>query len=131
MNFIYLYLISLPTFIALDLLWIGVIMKDFYQSRLGHLFGDVNWGAAVLFYLIFLLGVTFFVTAPAVAAGSVSRAALYGAFFGLATYATYDLTNHATIKNWPLSVTVVDMLWGAFLGCAVATITFLIFRAFN
>jgi uncharacterized membrane protein len=131
MNFVYLYLISLPTFIALDLLWIGVIMKGFYQSRLGYLFGEVNWVAAILFYAIFLLGVTFFVTAPAVASGGVVKAILYGAFFGLVTYATYDLTNHATIKDWPLAVTVVDMLWGAFLGSVVAGVTVAVFQYFH
>jgi uncharacterized membrane protein len=78
-----------------------------------------------------LLWVTFFVTAPAVASGGVVKAILYGAFFGLVTYATYDLTNHATIKDWPLAVTVVDMLWGAFLGSVVAGVTVAVFQYFH
>lgn len=123
-----LWLLSLPVFVVADLVWLGVIAKDFYFSKLGHLLGDVNWYAAAVFYTIFLLGVVLFVTYPAVQAGSVTRAFVYGALFGFVTYATYDLTNQATIKDWPVIVTVVDMIWGAVLGSVVSGVTVYLYR---
>lgn len=116
------FLLSLPIFIALDLTWLGLIAKDFYQSRLSHLLSEsVNWPAAALFYTVFLIGLLIFAIAPALDARSVMRAALFGALFGFFTYATYDLTNLATLKGWSLSLTVVDIIWGAVLGAAVAS----------
>lgn len=123
-----LWILSIPVFVVVDLLWLGVIAKNFYFTKLGHLFGDVNWYAAALFYALFLLGVTLFVTYPAVQAGSVARAFAYGALFGLVTYATYDLTNQATIKDWPVVVTVVDMVWGAVLGSVVSGVVVSVYR---
>ena len=132
MTFLYLYLISIPIFIIGDLLWLGVIAKNFYFSNLGHLLLPTpNWYAAVPFYFLFLLGLTFFVIAPSVASSSLAKAVLMGAFFGLIAYATYDLTNLATLKDWPLSVTLVDMVWGAFLGGAVSGITYTIYKSFT
>ena len=123
MQFLVLYLVSVPVFMLIDLLWLGVIAKSFYRDRLGHLMGDINWLAAVLFYLIFLVGLTYFATAPAAAKGSVVTALTLGALFGFFTYATYDLTNLATLKDWPLAVVVVDILWGTMLGGSVAAAT--------
>jgi uncharacterized membrane protein len=85
---------------------------------------DINWLAAIIFYLLFIVGLVIFVIAPAVEKNSWTHALLFGALFGLITYATYDLTNLATVKNWPLLVTVVDLGWGAFLAGAVSTITY-------
>jgi len=127
-TFIYLYLISVPLFLIIDLLWLGVIAKDYYQSKLGHLLGDVNWIAAVIFYFIFLAGLTFFATYPAVLEGKLINAVLYGAFFGFVTYVTYELTNLALLKDWPLSIVFVDIAWGTVLGAGVAGMTFYIWK---
>lgn len=129
-TFVTLYAMSVPVFFLIDMLWLGVVAKDFYQSRLGHLLGDINWVAAILFYLIFLVGLTIFATYPAVVKNSLLTALLFGALYGFFTYATYDLTNLATLKDWPLSVVIVDMLWGTVLGGAVATGTVLVYRFF-
>jgi uncharacterized membrane protein len=104
------------------MVWLGVVAKPFYSRNLGFLMrSDVNWGAAILFYLLFITGLVLFVIAPAVEKGSWVRALGYGALFGLITYATYDLTNLATLKHWPVLVTVVDLGWGMVLAGAVST----------
>lgn len=127
-TFLTLYVMSVPVFFAIDMVWLGVVAKDFYRSRLGELMGDINWLAAIIFYLVFLVGLTFFAIYPAAMKGSIVTAALLGGLFGFFTYATYDLTNLATLKGWPLSVTVVDMVWGTILGAGVAAITVLIYN---
>lgn len=116
-----LYVISLPIFFVIDLLWIGVIARDLYRSRIGHLM-EISWPAAVAFYLIFLLGVTYYATYPAVSAGW-QTAAWSGALFGFFTYAAYGLTNQATLKGWPLDMMLIDWLWGTLLGSLVAAST--------
>lgn len=121
--FLGLYAISVPLFFALDMVWLGFVASRFYTSKLGHLMGPVQWPVAITFYLVFLVGLTFFVTYPAVLKESVTQAAIMGALFGFFTYATYDLTNLATLKDWPLSVSLVDMLWGTVLGASVAAAT--------
>lgn len=118
--FFTLYALSVPVFFVIDMIWLGFIAKDFYQKTIGHLLGDVKWGVAILFYLLFLLGLTFFATYAGVQAGSWKMAAVYGALFGFFTYLTYDLTNLATLKDWPVSVVYVDILWGSLLGALVA-----------
>lgn len=130
-TFITLYLISVPIFFLVDMLWLGVIARDFYQNRLGHLLGEVNWLAAVIFYLVFLVGLTIFAIYPAATSGQVVTALIWGALFGFFTYATYDLTNFATLKDWPLSVVLVDIAWGTFLGATVAGITTYVFSLLN
>jgi uncharacterized membrane protein len=129
-TFFTLYCISVPVFFIIDMIWLGVVARGFYQSRLGHLLGEVNWLAAIIFYLIFLLGLTFFALYPAADQGSLMKALVFGALFGFFTYATYDLTNLATIKDWPLSVTLVDMVWGTVLGGVVSVVTVYVYRLF-
>ena len=125
--FIKLYAIALPVFFASDLLWIGVVAKDFYAKQIGQLLKpDVNWTAAILFYLLFITGLVIFVITPAVEKGSWMQALLFGALFGLVCYATYDLTNLALAKDWPLLVTVVDLIWGAVLAGSVSVVTYFI-----
>ena len=122
-----LYLIALSVFFIVDMLWIGVVARGFYLRELGELMTpNVNWYAAISFYLLFIIGLVYFVISPAVLSGSLLKAIVTGAFFGLIAYATYDLTNLATLKNWPLLMTFVDMAWGAFLGGAVSGLTYLI-----
>ena len=122
-----LYLIALPVFFAIDMVWLGVVAKNFYAKQIGHLMKtDVNWIAAIIFYLIFIVGLVVFVITPAMEKGSWTHALLFGALFGFVCYATYDLTNLAVTKDWPLLVTIVDLIWGAVLASAVSTITYLI-----
>ena len=125
--FIKLYAIALPVFFAIDIVWIGFVAKDFYRQQIGYLLrSDVNWVAAIIFYLLFIVGLVFFVISPAVEKGSWAYALLVGALFGLVCYATYDLTNLATTKDWPLLLTIVDLAWGAVLAASVSTVTYFI-----
>jgi uncharacterized membrane protein len=121
-----IYLITVPIFFAIDLLWLGVLARDFYQQHLGYLMRpQVNWTAAISFYLLFIVGILIFAVKPALEARSPARALVYGALFGFFTYATYDLTNLATIRDWPLIVTVVDLIWGTVLCGTVAWASYL------
>lgn len=119
-TFFTLYALSVPLFLLGDFLWLGFIAKDFYRAQMGHLMGDVVWFAAIAFYALFLVGLTFFATYPAATKGTVLTAVLLGGLFGFFTYATYDLTNLAVLKSWPVLLTFVDILWGTFLGAFVA-----------
>lgn len=125
--FIKLYAIALPVFFAIDMFWLGVISKNFYRAQIGTLMkSDVNWVAAIIFYLIFIVGLVVFVITPAIEKGSWTHALVFGALFGLVCYATYDLTNLAVAKDWPLLVTIVDLAWGTVLAASVSTITYFI-----
>ena len=127
--FIKLYAVALAVFFAADMVWLGLVAKDFYRSQIGFLMkSDVNWTAAFVFYLLFIAGLVVFVITPAIEKGSWVHALLFGALFGLVTYATYDLSNLATLKDWPLLVTVVDLAWGAALAASVSTVTYFIAR---
>lgn len=130
-QFFIAYLASIPTFFLIDMLWLGLVARGFYQSQIGYLLGPVNWIVAIIFYLVFLIGLVFFAIQPALTAGVWHKALLLGALFGFFTYATYDLTNLATVKGWPLLVSVVDMAWGTLLGGAVATATYFIVKFFS
>lgn len=125
--FIKLYAIALPVFFAIDMIWLGLIAKNFYKKQIGFLMTpNINWVAAIIFYLLFIVGLVFFVITPAIEKGSWVNAFFFGALFGLITYATYDLTNLATLKNWPLPLTIVDIFWGVTLGSLVSLITYFI-----
>lgn len=125
MQFAKHYLITLVVFTLIDLVWLLVISKRLYQEKIGHLMADtVNLPAAAIFYLLYILALVFFVINPAVDKKSVLYALGAGAFFGLVAYGTYDLTNLATLKGWPASLTVIDLIWGSFVTgstCAVTT----------
>jgi uncharacterized membrane protein len=125
--FLKLYAIALPVFVLIDGVWLGLVAKNFYAKQLGYLMRtDINWIAAILFYLLFIVGLVVFVITPAFDAGSWTKALLLGALFGLISYATYDLTNLATIKDWPLLVTGIDLLWGSVLSASISVITYFI-----
>lgn len=125
--FIKLYLIALPVFFAIDMVWLWLVAKNFYRSQIGTLMNpDINRIAAIIFYLIFIAGLVTFVIIPAIEKWSLIHTILFGALFGLVCYATYDLTNLAVAKNWPLLVTIVDLAWGAILAASVSTITYVI-----
>jgi uncharacterized membrane protein len=125
--FIKLFLIALPVFFAIDMVWLVLVAKNFYKEQIGFLMRpDINWAAAIIFYLLFIAGLVTFVISPAVEKHSWINAVFFGAFFGLITYATYDLTNLATLKDWPLLVTIVDLVWGSVLAASISVITYLI-----
>ena len=116
-----LYGLTTPVFFAVDMVWLGLVAKTFYRKHIGHLMaGRLNWPAALIFYFLFIAGIIIFAVLPAVEKGSFGRAVLLGALFGLFTYATYDLTNLATLKDWPLIVTVADIAWGMVLTATVS-----------
>lgn len=122
-----LYGIAFVVFLVVDLIWLGLVAKDLYNKEIGSLLKpDVNWAAAIIFYLLFILGLVIFVINPSVEAGSLAKAMMLGAFFGLVTYATYDLTNLATMQGFTLRITLIDLTWGTFLGFATSTLTYLI-----
>jgi uncharacterized membrane protein len=122
-----LFFIALTVFFAIDMIWLVVVAKNFYQKHIGFLMRpDIKWIAAIIFYLLFILGLVTFVISPAVEKHSWSHALIYGALFGLITYATYDLTNLATMKDWPLLVTIVDLVWGMVVSASVSIVTYLI-----
>lgn len=124
------YLVTLMAFLAIDSLWLGFIAADFYQQRIGHLMGPVNWHAAVLFYLIYIAGILFFAVLPATASENIGPkvAALRGGLFGFIAYATYDLTNLATLRGWPVEMVIIDMAWGTVLTGSVAALSVWLFR---
>ncbi len=127
---VFLYFITLATFFVIDMIWLGLVAKEFYRRHLGPLMSSrVNWAAAFLFYLLFIVGLLAFVIRPSLQANIPLHALLYGALFGLISYATYDLTNQATLRDWPLVVTVVDLIWGTVLGGTVSFISTLLGRS--
>ena len=125
--FLKMYSIAISVFFVIDMIWLGLIAKPFYSKHLGFLMkSEINWWAALLFYFIFIAGLVTFVLYPALKENSWHYALMYGAFFGFITYATYDLTNLATIRDWPLVVTIVDLLWGTILAALVSVISFFV-----
>ncbi|HRR09361.1 MAG TPA: DUF2177 family protein [Rhodothermales bacterium] len=128
MKYIYLFIGTFAIFMAIDLLWIGVLMKDFYRDRIGFLMAkDVRWGAAMVFYVLYIAGILYFVVLPVLESrGGIEVVLLKGALLGLLCYATYDLTNMATLEGWPLSMVVVDMIWGTILTALVSGGSFLL-----
>lgn len=125
MTFLKLYFVSLIVFFAIDLVWLGIIAKNLYKEQIGFLMSnEVKWGAAILFYALYIAGLVFFTILPALNEGSWVSALLYGGFFGLVCYATYDLTNLATIEGWPMKIVVYDLLWGTFISGITSLATF-------
>jgi uncharacterized membrane protein len=119
-----IYLITLAIFFLIDMVWLGVVAKGFYRRHLGSMLSPkVNWPAAILFYLLFIVGLIVFAIRPALAGGEPLKALFLGALLGLISYATYDLSNLATLKDWPLIVTIVDLVWGTVLGGAVSLVS--------
>jgi uncharacterized membrane protein len=114
------YVLTALVFLAIDLLWLGVVARGLYRRYLGHLLGDVNWPAALVFYLLFIVGIFIFAILPAVDRASSAHALRMGALFGMFAYATYELTNLATLDGWPLGIVFIDIAWGAVLTGVVA-----------
>lgn len=130
MSLIKMYGISFTVFFAIDLIWLGLIAKNLYREHLGYIMSpSVNWVAAIGFYIFYIAGLIFFAIAPAIERDSLLYAAFVGAFFGFITYATYDMTNLATLKDWPVFITVVDIIWGTVLCGLTASVSFIILKA--
>ncbi len=121
------YAVSVPVFFVIDMIWLGVIAKGFYRKALESLLTpNINWTAAILFYFLFLLGILVFALLPGMERRSLGYTIGMAALFGFIAYATYDLTNLATLRDWPLMLSIVDMTWGAFLSASTAAMTYLI-----
>lgn len=122
-----LYLIAAILFSLLDFVWLGFVAKRLYRKYLSDMLSPKpNMIAAVTFYVLFLVGLVIFVLEPAAASHTALWATAYGALFGFFTYITYDLTNLATLKNWPLPLSILDIAWGSFISAVVSGLTILI-----
>jgi uncharacterized membrane protein len=119
-----LYLATLVVLVPLDFLFLGVLAKDFFKSQVGPALGDVNILPAVIFYLLYPLGIVIFVSYAAGA--NWQHTLLYGALFGLFCYATFDLTALALLKGWTWPATLVDIAWGTFATATSATVGMLL-----
>ncbi len=123
------YLLTTIVFLIIDLAWLGFIAKNLYQKYLSGLLSEkVNWTAALIFYLIYIAGISIFAIYPAVNKNSALNALLLGALFGFFAYATYDLTNLATLKGWPLPLVFIDIAWGIVLTASVSVSGFFIVK---
>jgi uncharacterized membrane protein len=122
LSFLKLYGVGVVVCFGLDLVWLGLVAKQFYQKYIGHLMRpDIQWVPGVLFYVIYVAALIVFVVEPALQKQSLARAAGLGAFFGLAAYAAFDLTCLALFKDFPMTAAVVDLVWGASLSAVVCT----------
>jgi uncharacterized membrane protein len=129
MKVIYLYILTVPVFFGIDMIWLGIVAKGFYRNNLGHLLRpDINWAAALIFYLLYIVGILIFATLPALEKNSLRQAVVMGGLFGFFAYATYDLSNLATLRGWPVNVVFMDIIWGMALTASVAASSFFIGR---
>lgn len=125
MKYFILFIITTLTFFVIDMLWLGLIAKNFYREKLSFVFtGEVNWAAALIFYFIYIIGILYFAILPGFTHQDWKMVLFNGAFLGFLCYATYDLTNMATIKQWPLIVVLVDILWGTVLTASVSILSY-------
>jgi len=132
MTFIKYYLITVIIFLGIDFVWLGTVARDLYRNQIGFLMKEnFNMTAAFVFYLFFAAGITFFVVSRAVELDSWKYALYVGLFFGFITYSTYDMTNFATIKDWPLTITVIDIIWGSFLCGTTSILSYYVIKFFN
>jgi len=132
MTFLKNYLITFIIFLVIDFIWLGAVAKNLYRDQLGFLMKEnFNMVAAFAFYILFTAGIVFFVLNRAVAISSWQYALFAGMFFGLITYSTYDLTNLATLKDWPLTITIIDLIWGTFLGGITSLLSYFVVNYFK
>lgn len=120
-----IYFLSIVVFLIIDSIWLLKVSPKLYKNNIGHLMADKPqlW-AALLFYLIFIAGLMALVLIPALNNNNFAHAAIYGAVFGLVTYATFDLTSQAVFRGWPVKITIIDLLWGTSLTTLVSVIVF-------
>lgn len=126
MKLLQTYFGMMAAFVVIDALWLGVIAKDLYKKNIGHLMTEnIIWGSAAAFYLLYLAGIIYFAVLPS---GSLGKAMLSGALLGGLCYATYDLTNWATLKNWPWNIVVIDIVWGMLITGICAGVGYWIYK---
>ena len=124
------YAVTAAIFLAIDFVWLSMIARTFYADRLRPLLLDQpNLVAATGFYLVYAIGLVIFAVAPALREQSLATAVIFGGLFGFFAYATYDMTNYATLRDWPISVVVVDIAWGTFINGVSASLGYLAMRA--
>ncbi|WP_111561061.1 DUF2177 family protein [Rhizobium sp.] len=123
---------SFGTLLVLDAIWLGLVARTFYRDQLGDLMlPSPNFGIAAIFYLFFAVAVVVLAVLPAIASGSLWTAVIYGLILGLAAYGTYDVTNLATLRNWPPLMSIVDLAWGGFVTAMTAAGGFFAVRALS
>jgi uncharacterized membrane protein len=126
---IYTYLAMTAAFLAVDLIWLGIVAKNFYHDQIGHLMkATPDWPAALIFYALFIVGIMVFAVLPHYEKGTLYDTLLYGALFGFFTYMTYELTNYAVLKDWPLTIVFVDIVWGIVLSAVVSLAGYFVAR---
>jgi len=131
-QYLKVYGVALSAFLVVDLIWIGVIARTFYQDQLGFILASSpNWTAAIIFYLMFVAGLLFFAVIPGLKETGLKDSLFRAALIGILTYGTYDLTNLALIEGWPVLVTVVDIIWGMILSMIVCMVSLKAGRHFN
>lgn len=131
MTYVIGYVVALLTFFLADMAWLGTMAPRFYRPTLGDIaISGVNLPPAIVFYALYPVGLLIFATIPALKSGSVTTAVVLGALFGFFTYATYDLTNQATLRNWTLQLTLVDVAWGIILAAITSAVTFWVVSRF-
>jgi uncharacterized membrane protein len=132
MKYILLYVLNFLVFLAIDAVWLLFIAKNLYAKEIGHLMAEkALLLPALIFYLLFVVGVLIFAVIPGYEAQSISKTLMLSALFGLMTYATYDLTNLATLKDWPLKVTIIDIIWGTSLSTVTGLAGYYIAKLIN
>lgn len=130
--FVLHYLVVLIVFLAIDAVWLSTAGRMVYVSEIGQLLRDSpNFAVAFIFYMIFALGLLVFVVEPALASANLWRNILLGGFFGFVAYATYDMTNLATMKGFTTRIAIIDMAWGAFLSGSVTGLSVWLIRTFK
>jgi uncharacterized membrane protein len=129
MTYVASYFAALFAFVVIDMAWLAAMTSRLYRPTLGDiLIADVNLSPAIMFYLIYPVGLVVFALNPALKSGSMTTAATYGALFGFLAYATYDLTNYSTLRNWTMQLTIIDILWGTMLSATTAAVSFFVVR---
>lgn len=131
MKILLVFIITMVIFAAIDLIWLGYLAKNLYEQKIGFVMADkINWIAALIFYIMYIGGILYFVIFPSLETGEWQTALLKGAILGVLCYGTYDLTNMATLKNWPYEIVIIDILWGAFLTGLTSTLSYIIAQKF-
>lgn len=132
LKFAIAYAAAAAVFLVADGFWLGLVAKSFYRNAIGPMMAEqVNVAAAAVFYLLYIVGIVVFAVSPAFETGSWRTALVFGALFGLFAYATYDLTNLATLRDWPLRFAVVDLAWGTFVTALAAVAGYSAARLFH
>ena len=125
------FTVTFVVFMGIDLVWLGFVAKNIYSKYLGYLMApNINWLAAMVFYVIFIIGILYFVIAPSLVDRDFTQLVIRAMLFGFITYATYDLTNLATVRDWPITITIIDLIWGTSLSTSVSVISYLIITNF-